>query len=93
MKNDEALRQLISLLAKLSGMPADEIALDMDIKDDLGLDTDDGLDLVCSLEELGYDIPDDVNPLINDQESRANKVREVLEVMLKYAKEARHGRE
>jgi hypothetical protein len=91
MASDKAQEQLISLLAKLSGLPADEITLDMDVKNDMDLDTDDGLDFACSLEELGYDIPHDVNPLINDAENRANKVREVLDVMLKYAKETSHG--
>ena len=61
----------------------------------LGLDSHDGVNLACKLsEKLNYDIPKDVNPLVDDKRNRPRRVGEIADLvssMLAAAKEDSNG--
>lgn len=48
---------------------------------DLGLDSADGIDWVCDLEEMGFNIPNDVNPFIVGKGPRVRTVGEIVELL------------
>lgn len=51
----------------------------MDPFKDLGLDSEDGVEIACALsEKFGYHIPDDVNPLVDDANHRGRRVGEIV---------------
>jgi acyl carrier protein len=52
--------------------------------DDLGLDSPDGIDWVCDLEEKGFTIPKDVNPFIDDKKHMARTVGEIADLLFFY---------
>jgi acyl carrier protein len=61
----------------------------------LGLDSEDGVDLACALsQKLNYDIPDKVNPLVDDEKRRPRRIGEIVDLMCKLLttyKEENHG--
>lgn len=53
-----------------------------DTKSDLGLDSEDGIDFALLLsEKLGYEIPDHINPLVDDSHKRMRRVGEIVDLM------------
>jgi len=48
---------------------------------DLGLDSADGIVWVCDLEEMGFNIPKDVNPLVVDKGPRVRTVGKIIELL------------
>src|SRR5690242_8208646 len=62
--------------------PTTPIDDDTDPINELGLESLDGLDFACVLsKKLSYQIPADINPLVNDKKKRARKVGEIVEFM------------
>jgi acyl carrier protein len=53
---------------------------------DLGLDSPDGLDWVLDLEEIGFSIPADFNPFVDDRRERARRFGEIVESLVPYYK-------
>lgn len=50
----------------------------------LGLDSADGVDFACSLsDKLDYDIPDRINPLVDDKKRRPRRVGEIVDLVHK----------
>ena len=61
---------------------------DVDIRDDtdpiqhLGLDSFDGIAFSCPLSgRLGWDIPGEVNPFVDDERKRSRCVREIVDLL------------
>ena len=53
----------------------------------LGLDSHDGVNLACKLsEKLDYDIPEEINPLVDDQRKRPRSVGEITDLIMKLLK-------
>jgi acyl carrier protein len=49
----------------------------------LCLDSKDGVDMACILsEKLNYNIPDTINPLVDDERHRARRVGEITDLIL-----------
>lgn len=48
---------------------------------DLGLDSPDGIDWVCDLEERGIVVPVDVNPFRDDKKHKARTVGEIIDFL------------
>lgn len=48
---------------------------------DLGLDSPDGIDWVCDLEEKGIVVPVDVNPFRDDKKHKARTVGEIIDFL------------
>jgi len=48
---------------------------------DLGLDSPDGIDWVCDLEERGIIIPVDVNPFTDDKKHKPRTVGEIIDFL------------
>ena len=62
--------------------PTAPIDDDTDPINELGLESLDGLAFACILSaKLPYQIPADINPLVNDKKKRARKVGEIVEFM------------
>jgi acyl carrier protein len=61
----------------------------------LGLDSHDGVNLACKLtEKLHYEIPDDINPLVDDEQHRPRLVGEIISLvcgLIAAGKEQNHG--
>ena len=61
----------------------------------LGLDSKDGVDLACTLsDKLNYDIPDKINPLVDDERNRPRRVGEITDLvhsLLTARKEENHA--
>ena len=53
---------------------------------DLGLDSADGIDWVLDLEEIGFNIPTDFNPFVDDRRKRARRFGEIVESLVPYYK-------
>lgn len=50
----------------------------------LGLDSADGVALACSLsDKLNFDIPEDINPLVDDAVRRSRRVGEIVDLVQK----------
>lgn len=50
----------------------------------LGLDSADGVALACSLsDKLDFDIPDRINPLVDDKVRRSRRVGEIVDLVHK----------
>jgi acyl carrier protein len=61
----------------------------------LGLDSHDGVNLACKLtERLNYDIPKEINPLVDDEQDRPRRVGEIISLvcgLIATGKEQNHG--
>lgn len=61
----------------------------------LGLDSEDGVNFACKLSnKLNYEIPDEINPLVDDERHRPRSVGEITDLICKLlatVKEANHG--
>lgn len=79
---------LIECLRSLAGDKSpDEIRPDLDIFREWGLDSEDGVDLAADIaSRLGIQIPDDENPLVEENirtdRKRARSFREVVNYVL-----------
>lgn len=52
----------------------------------LGLDSMDGVEYACILsEKLDFEIPDNVNPFVNDEQKRGRSVDEIVDFLFKLA--------
>lgn len=50
----------------------------------LGLDSEDGVDFACTLsDKLKYEIPDKINPLVDDEQRRPRRVDEITDLVCK----------
>lgn len=50
----------------------------------LGLDSEDGVDFACTLsDKLKYEIPDKINPLVDDEQNRPRRVDEITDLVCK----------
>jgi hypothetical protein len=50
----------------------------------LGLDSEDGVNFACRLSNrLNYDIPDGINPLLDDEGHRPRRVGEITDLVCK----------
>jgi acyl carrier protein len=50
----------------------------------LGLDSADGVDFACTLsDKLDYDLPDRINPLVDDKGHRPRRVGEIVDLVHK----------
>ena len=48
----------------------------------LGLDSHDGVNLACKLtEKFSYEIPKEVNPLVDDERKRPRRVSEIVDLV------------
>ena len=57
---------------------------------DLGLDSLDGVEFACALsEKIGWDIPHEVNPFVDDDGKRARTVDEIVELVVDLSQEER----
>jgi hypothetical protein len=85
------LKQLLvasinELLAERTGLA--ERVLEMDDQVDpmskFGLDSKDGVDLACVLSvKLGFEVPDTINPLVDDARRKSRKIAEIVDLLLK----------
>ena len=96
LSRDEVRAHVLQSLHEVLG---EENAVDINDQTDpirgLGLNSDDGLDFACALsEKLNYDIPDKVNPLVDDSRRRPRRVGEIVDLMCKLLtieQEENHG--
>jgi hypothetical protein len=50
----------------------------------LCLDSHDGVNLACKLtERFSYEIPEDLNPLVDDEQKRSRRVGEIVDLVCK----------
>jgi len=66
---------------------AEETEIDGDTRPigDLGLDSPDGIDYACDLEQLGFSLPRRLNPFWDDGEDRPRTVDEIVDLVLEYS--------
>jgi len=55
---------------------------------DLGLSSPDGIDWVCDMEELGFNVPKEINPFVIGNGPRTRTIREIAELLRDYQPEA-----
>lgn len=81
LTRDEVRERVISSLRDVvEGDAPIEIDERTDPIKELGLDSADGVDYACLLEEkFSCRIPDDMNPLVNDARSRSRRVGEIVD--------------
>ena len=51
---------------------------------DLGLESQDGIAWAIDLEDLGFRIPADLNPFVDDERHKARRVDEIADFIMKY---------
>ena len=80
MTTDEIRQGVLQCLKELVGdRDVLEITDKIDPIRDLGLDSEDGVEMACALsEKFGYHIPDDLNPLVDDAKQRGRRVGEIV---------------
>ncbi len=76
----ESIRQFLVSL----GREVQEVNENMKPIGDLGLDSQDGIDLVCDLEEVGFRIPNDVNPFVVEKGPCTRTVAEIAKLLQSY---------
>jgi len=58
----------------------------------LGLDSEDGVDLACTLsDKLNFDIPHKINPLIDDEKKRPRRVGEIVDLVYEWLEPNKEG--
>ena len=78
---DYVIQSLKEIVADREVQPIDEST---DPMRGLGLDSEDGVDLACTLsDKLNYDIPHKINPLVDDERSRPRRVDEIIDLVYK----------
>jgi hypothetical protein len=86
---DHVIQSLREILADREVPPIDEST---DPMWGLGLDSEDGVDLACTLsDKLHYDIPDKINPLVDDAKNRPRRVGEIVDLVHKLLDENKEG--
>lgn len=86
--NRKKVRSVIieSLIEVLQGDGKGEIPAIDDKTDplrDLGLDSEDGIEVACLLSyKLNFDIPPEVNPFIDDRRRRSRRIGEIVNLLL-----------
>jgi len=92
---DEIHRVVVESLKEVLGKTELDVHDKTDPIRDLGLESADGLDFACILSQrLGCNIPDAVNPFVNDDEHRARRLREIVDLICMLGalnQEVRHG--
>jgi acyl carrier protein len=91
-KVEAALREAVEYL--LRGKKPARWTDDTILTKDLGLDSEDGVELACFLSEsLGIEIPDKVNPLIGSEQGQCHHrtLGEVATLILELSKESAGG--
>ena len=85
---------LQSLREILGNRPTPEIDDQTDPMLGLGLDSEDGVDLACTLsDKLNYEILDKINPLVDDAKNRPRRVGEITDLvhaLIEANKEEKH---
>jgi len=88
---DYVIQSLQEIMADREVPPIDDTT---DPMRGLGLDSEDGVDLACTLsDKLNYDIPHKINPLVDDAKNRPRRVGEIVELvyqLLETNKEGNH---
>lgn len=85
MTRKEVVDAVIESLRRFIGDEDREISEHTRPIRDLDLESQDGIAWVLDLEDLGFRIPPDLNPLVDDERHRARSVREIVELAMKYA--------
>ncbi|TGL50814.1 hypothetical protein EHQ61_08625 [Leptospira wolffii] len=70
----------------------DNLHLDMNIEKDLGLTSQDGLNLALTLEDkLGITFPPDYNPFIDDKTGKFLKLKEIIKRLPKFIQKSKQN--
>jgi acyl carrier protein len=85
----EVRAQLTSLLEDLAKEVV-EILENTEPIENLGLDSMDGVEFACMLSEK-FDIPDDINPFIDEKTLKHRTVGEIVELIALFESEAPTG--
>jgi acyl carrier protein len=79
METKRAVTEALSMILQRKGRNA-QIHEGANVLQDLGLDSADGVEIACVLEDiLGIKIPQDANPLIDDANQRGRTVEELCD--------------
>ncbi len=85
MHTKEQLREIVvQCVLELSDLEVkpEEIVLSTDPIEELGLDSHDGVAVICILEDkLGTEFPPKFNPLVDDQRHKSRKISEIIEAL------------
>src|SRR6266513_1410516 len=92
MTNDkQRVRDVVfAALKDVLGKRAKGVAMDesTEPRKDLGMESLDGIPFACSLSErLGFEVPHDCNPLVDDERQRFRRVKEIIAFMQKLMRE------
>lgn len=86
MNRDEIRNAVIASIRYLQTKSEDrEIVITDSTKPitDLGFESDDGVDFACELSSrIGFQIPNDLNPFVNETGTRGLAVREIVSLVL-----------
>lgn len=80
---EEVLRCVIdSIRDMMTETPDASIEEDTDPIQNLGLDSFDGVACACSMSDrLGFDIPTELNPFVDDKKNRSRSVQEIVDLL------------
>ena len=83
MTRSEMSEIVYETLRQLCDTKEVEIADSCDPFDDLGLDSQDGIELACELsEKMGKLIPNDQNPFVDDKTGHARNVGTIIDFLV-----------
>ena len=78
--SEQIRRVVLEALGLYAERPLPEKADHLRPIEDLGFDSQDGVAVACELsEQLEFDIPNEINPLVNDEEKRGRTIQEIVE--------------
>jgi acyl carrier protein len=84
IKRDDVRDRVIESLILVLGNKEVPIDEQTDPMGGLGLDSEDGVDFACTLsDKLNYEIPDRINPLVDDERHRPRRVGEITDLVCK----------
>ncbi|MCY2928828.1 MAG: hypothetical protein NTV86_04915 [Planctomycetota bacterium] len=84
MTKAEAVDKVIESLRQFIGDKDLEIDGDTQPIGGLGLESQDGIAWAVDLENFGFQLPDDLNPLVDDERHKARSVDEIADLLQKY---------
>lgn len=84
----ESLKEVLAS----ANIQIENLTLDMNIEKDLGLTSQDGLNLALTLEDkLGISFPPDYNPFINDTTGKFLKLKDIIKKLPKIIEKSKQN--
>jgi hypothetical protein len=84
MTKEEVKKAIIDSLRRFPEAKGVEVCGDTRPIPDLGLESEDGIAWASELEEMGFNLALDVNPLVDDERQCARTVDEIVNLVLEH---------